>query len=269
MRSLSILQSSIINSIRNHPGIGSTALAEAMGRDRRQINKAALRLVELGHCSVRRTDAGDFFSIHREQIQRQSELSPAVKTKAHVAADLHIERPTPRVDRNEPLEAKFKVIEETSKPSFAGAMIHRSPAVRGYKPPRAPALGTALIVHDPMGAHFRQQAARLAELESAELEREESARRAASPQTVDMVQASARMALDALMAWGSLADPPESRQRQPRSHKDEWSTPCKEPEPAPALASVAAPMADAEAAVPFWRRRARIEQPPAKRSVWF
>jgi hypothetical protein len=237
MRPLTKLQTDIFNSIRNQPGIGSTTLAETMGRDRNQIRKAALRLVELGHCSVRRTDAGDFFS------GRGVGSAPrrAVEMKAHVAADLHIERPVPQVDQNEPIDVPFRTVSEPSnfapaRQPFAGTVIHRMPSephARFAAPNKSPTsprnASTGIVLYDPMGEHFRQQSARLAELENAEIEREESALRAAplasrpwefppslraeipsnwqARPPLDMVAGAARVAFDALKVLGSLSRP--------------------------------------------------------------
>jgi hypothetical protein len=143
-------------------------------------------------------------------------------------------------------------------------------AARGYKRPQAAALGSALVTYDPSGTLLRQQSARIVELENEKSEREDEAARRVPP-PIDMVQATARMALDAMMAWGSIvrpADPPESRHRPPVPRRDDWAAPYGEPAPVHAPASVAAPAAEAMASVPFWRRR-RIERPPVQKSRWY
>jgi hypothetical protein len=155
MAKLTALQNQIINLISSQPGIGSSALAHGMGRDRRNINKAALRLVELGYCTVRRTNEGDFFSARKASVSRPAGAAKpheeasrerddevkgvgsaprrGVEIETHVAADLHHARPTMQVDRDEPIEATFKVISQPS--NFNPAQ------------PQQSARGTAMVVH--------------------------------------------------------------------------------------------------------------------------
>jgi hypothetical protein len=271
----------VFNVIRKHPWSTGAELGRYSGMTKNNAVLEAVKLVELGRATRRPNGNGYVYgclndgqvvgaSTHTcrlHSMRPERAAAPASARTVHEA--------WPLVD--EPVEAEFRVVAETVKPAPARqlhtGMTQQMPAgVRGYKRPQAPARGSSVVVFDPAGAHLRQQAARIAELEQAEAEREESARRAARP-PIEPVQATARMALSALLAWGSIArpqdDPPRARRRPLESHTDDWFTPREEPEPVPALTSMDAPADEAEPHVPFWRRRRQVERAPVKKSVWF
>jgi hypothetical protein len=306
----------VLGIIRKHPWATGAELGRYSGMSKNNAVLEAVKLVELGRATRRLNGSGYVYA----EVADANRSSYATALRA---ADLHrsIERPVPQVDHNEPIDVPFRTVSDMkpppragfarppsasepsnfalARPFYAGAVQHRTPAMPGYRRPQEPARGTALVVFDPSGEHFRQQAARLAELERAEIEREESARRVVQP-PIDMVRATARMALDAMMAWGSLARTPvlpaetrlasypqeptpslrTARQSPQRSRAGAWPDDYEDdPEPAPAPAPTAvpvprlpppaaAPVPDTEPRMHFLRKKREPPLPARREQYW-
>jgi hypothetical protein len=247
---LTEFQTAMISAVFAAPGRPASAIAKQLGRDRNQVRAQLLKLADAGHISAEEA-AGNggrtvvFFPVGgRCATGDFSPVEPRVGKGGKS-----------RAAPNEPLEAQFKVVTEAPNPAptrqtFGGGMVQqRSPAVHGYRPPKLPARGTALVTFDPMGAHLRAQAARIEELEQAEAEREDAARRAA---TFDKGRAAREIGFAGLGLLRSIltaAPAPGSRLAPARS---------------PAVTAELMP--DAEPVVPFWMRRKAEPEPQMKKS---